>query len=196
VSGADGASPSGRTVLAPDIHESCVETLQAWQPPAGDQRALRDGYLAHLAARPDGWSRRCPGAHLTASSLICAADSGRVLLTLHAKIERWLQTGGHIEESDDTLLAAAVREATEESGLTELKVDPLPLLLSRHEVACGDVRPTYHLDVQFLVLAARPDAPSIGAESLDLQWFDHDRLPPTDSSVRALVAAAVERLGW
>ena len=76
-----------------------------------------------------------------------------VLLTLHARLGRWLQTGGHIESTDATLEAAAAREAHEESGLADLSLEPSPLLLSKHEVPCGTVRPTYHLDVQYLVLA-------------------------------------------
>jgi 8-oxo-dGTP pyrophosphatase MutT (NUDIX family) len=157
---------------------------------------LRQHYLDHLAERVDGWSRACRGAHLTASSLICAADEGRVLLTLHSRIGRWLQTGGHIESTDASLEAAAVREAQEESGLADLALEPSPLLLSKHEVLCGSVRPTYHLDVQYLVLAERTLSPKIGNESLDVRWFPHDQLPDVDDSVVMLVRAAAVRLGW
>ena len=61
---------------------------------------------------------------------------------------------------------------------------------------CGVVRPTFHLDVQFLVTSPLATAPSFGAESLDVRWFDHDRLPDVDASVLALVATAATRLGW
>jgi 8-oxo-dGTP pyrophosphatase MutT (NUDIX family) len=178
------------------LYDSCVETLRGWRPHSAEQDRLRSAYLDHLAGHPDGWSRNCSGAHLTASSLICQPETGFVLLTLHARIGRWLQTGGHIEATDSRLLAAALREATEESGLPELTVDPTPLLLSRHEVECGTVRPTFHLDVQFLVTAAEAILPTVGPESLDLRWFGHDQLPTTDGSVRDLVAAAAGRLGW
>ena len=92
--------------------------------------------------------------------------------------------------------AAALREATEESGLPDLVLDPSPLLLSLHEVPCGPVRPSYHLDVQYLVLASRLVSPDVGQESLDVRWFDHDQLPEVDASVLALVGAAGVRLGW
>jgi 8-oxo-dGTP pyrophosphatase MutT (NUDIX family) len=175
---------------------SCRRTLQNWPAPDREQDQLREYFLDHLRRRADGWSRACLGAHLTASSLICSAADGKVLLTLHARIGRWLQTGGHIEQTDPSLDAAALREATEESGLGDLALDPSPLLLSLHEVPCGPVRPSYHLDVQYLVLASRLVSPGIGQESLDVRWFDHDQLPEVDASVLALVGAAGVRLGW
>ena len=175
---------------------SCRRTLETWSAPDSEQDQLRRHYLDHLARRSDGWSRSCVGAHLTASSLICAAGEGKVLLTLHSRIGRWLQTGGHIEPTDTTLETAAVREAQEESGLDDLSLHPSPLLLSKHEVLCGQARPTYHLDVQYLVLARHPVSPRIGAESWDLQWFAHDQLPEVDHSVLALAQAASARLGW
>jgi 8-oxo-dGTP pyrophosphatase MutT (NUDIX family) len=118
-----------------------------------------------------------------------------VLLTLHARLGKWLQTGGHVESTDLTIEAAAAREAREESGLADLRLEPSPLLLSKHEVPCGPIRPTYHLDVQYLVLANHL-RPAVGEESLDVRWFLHDQLPEVDDSVVALVRAAGVRLGW
>lgn len=175
---------------------SCRATLVAWSPPGTEQQHLRRDFLDHLDCGVEAWSRATPGAHLTASALICAPEAGQVLLTLHAKLGRWLQTGGHIETEDDSLEAAALREAAEESGLPELALDPDPLLLSRHEVPCGPVAPCFHLDVQYLVRVGSVRAPTFGPESHDVRWFAIDDLPPTDESVHDLVSAAAHRLQW
>lgn len=121
---------------------------------------------------------------------------GRVLLVRHRKAGLWLQTGGHCEPSDRTLAGAALREATEESGLAGLRVDPEPLLLSRHAVPfCGPVQPAHHLDVQFLALAPSGAEPEQADDEDPARWFEPDRPPePTDEDVRALIAAARTRL--
>ena len=182
---------------APDdrLHADALRVLGSWAAPDEAQQRLRQAYLAHLNAHRDGMWRGCHPDHLTASALVVDADGDRVLLTLHRRLGRWLQTGGHCEPADESLRAAAHREATEESGITGLVVDPVPLRLDRHEVPCGPLRPAHHLDVQYLALAPVDARERIGPESSALGWFGPADLPgPTDDSVRALVAAAQQRL--
>lgn len=171
------------------------DVLAGWSAPDAEQQRLRTIYLAHLAAHPDAMSRHSHPDHLTASVLIVSADHSQVLLTLHHRLKRWLQTGGHCEDGDASLVEAALREGREESGIHDLAVDPTPVALSLHEVPCGPVRPSHHLDVQYVGVAAEGARAVISAESDDLAWFAVDALPAqTDQSVRDLVAAATTRL--
>ncbi len=168
----------------------CLAALEAYAPADPAQIALRDQFLAHLARHPqDGWSRACPGAHLTASGLVCSADATQILLLHHRKIGRWLQTGGHIEPADATLAAAAYREASEESGLP-VRIMPGIVHLDRHEVPCGSVRPCFHLDVRYLLIADPLVNPDSSAESHSVRWFPHDDLPTDEPSVTVLVDIA------
>ena len=48
------------------LHASAVATLSGWVAPTPAQGALRDRYLAHLAAHPDGLAKACFPDHLTA----------------------------------------------------------------------------------------------------------------------------------
>ncbi|MFJ3215626.1 NUDIX hydrolase [Kitasatospora sp. NPDC086801] len=183
---------------ATSLHADAVRTLTGWRPADEEQERLRLDYLAHLAEQPEGLYRSCLPAHITASAAVVDPAAGRVLLTLHPKVGMWLQMGGHCEPDDHDLASAALREAVEESGIPDLallEVDgaPVPAKLDRHLVRCtGKDRPeNTHLDVQYIAVAPAGAQALISEESLDLRWFDYDRLPElTDHSVRDLVARA------
>lgn len=119
------------------------------------------------------------------------ADGSRVCLVLHGLIGRWVQPGGHFEASDRSVLEAAEREMSEETGLVGVP-DPAPVKLSRHTAPCGSG--LWHLDLQF-VAVCDPRPPVVSSESREVAWFDVDRLPGEMApGVAGLVAAGRERL--
>jgi ADP-ribose pyrophosphatase YjhB (NUDIX family) len=178
------------------LHADARATLAGWNAPDSAQAALRSTFVELLDARPDAMSRECHPDHLTSSALIVRGDE--VLLVLHSKAGKWLQTGGHCEPVDPTLAGAALREAREESGIAGLTVHPVPLQLSRHRVPfCGPDQGGHHLDVQFLVTAPAGSTVAIGDGQDDARWFPLDPATapePTDQDVRNLIAAARSRL--
>ena len=164
--------------------------LDAWQAPDEPQEVLRRQYLQFLAEHADAMWRECGVGHLTASALVVDESRRNVLLTLHPKVGRWLQLGGHCEPGDAGLREAARREVREESGVTEVRISAHPMRLDRHPVPCGG-RLSEHLDVQYLAVVADGAAITISDESADLRWFRVDDLPVgLDVSVRSLVDAA------
>ena len=91
-------------------------------------------------------------------------------------------------------VAAALREATEESGIEGLRLDPRLAAIHVHPVTCSLGVPTRHLDLQFLAHAPGGAEIAISDESLDLRWWPIDALPPgVDAGLSALVAAARRR---
>ena len=173
------------------LHADAVERLRAWVAPSPEQERLRLAYLDHLERHPDALRRECFPDHLTASTLVLSADRSQVLLTLHAKAGAWFQLGGHGEEADPTLPAAARREAVEESGLEELRLDPVPVQLNTHDVPFCDPRGlVHHLDVRFVAVAPPGARPVVSEESRDVAWWPADALPSEEPELWALVELA------
>jgi 8-oxo-dGTP pyrophosphatase MutT (NUDIX family) len=174
-------------------HDEAVATLSGWRAPSAEQEALRAVYVHHLAAHPDGLLKPCYPAHLTAGALVLSHDGGQVLLNLHRKARRWFHFGGHIEPVDPGLAAAALREATEESGIANLRLSAEPVHLSAHDVAfCSPRGPVTHLDVRYAARVPAGTDPVVSDESLDIAWFPVEELPTDEPEMRELVLAALE----
>jgi 8-oxo-dGTP pyrophosphatase MutT (NUDIX family) len=111
---------------------------------------------------------------------------------LHRKLHKWLQMGGHCEPEDTTLAEAALREATEESGIDGLVLLPGgPLRLDRHLTPCA-----WHLDVQYAALAPEGALEKVSEESLELRWYRYDEVAAAaDNSVVRLTERARALVG-
>jgi len=178
------------------LHADALAVLEGWRAPDDAQEALRERYVAHLRAHPDGLTRGCTPDHLTASTLVVDAAHGAVLLTLHAKARAWFQLGGHCEPGDATLAEAALREATEESGLVGLVLDPVPVQLSEHAVPfCGPNGDVHHLDVRYVAVAPAGVEHTVSEESIDVRWWPADALPDPQPDLVELVELALARVG-
>ncbi|MEU3768523.1 NUDIX hydrolase [Amycolatopsis keratiniphila] len=173
------------------LHDDVVSTLSGWRPADAAQESLRQAYLGFLAARDDVCRRECAAGHITASAVLLDADAENVLLTLHPRVGRWLQLGGHCEPGDATLADAALREAREESGIDDLVIDPAPVHLDVHPITCSLGVPTRHFDVRFVVRAPHGAQPVQSDESDDLRWWPVDSLPKGSEDLAELMEAAV-----
>jgi 8-oxo-dGTP pyrophosphatase MutT (NUDIX family) len=179
------------------LHADALALLESWRAPHDSQEALRQRYVEHLRSHADGLTRGCRPDHITASTLVLNPAGDAVLLTLHAKAQEWFQLGGHCEPGDETLAGAALREATEESGLAGLELDPQPVQLSEHAVPfCGPDapgRPVHHLDVRFVAVAPAGAGHAVSEESLDVRWWPADALPDPEADLVELVALSRAR---
>lgn len=169
--------------MHPSLLTDIVTTLRAMESPEAGE------WLA-LTRTPDALTREGAPGHFTASALPISPDARQVCLVLHRRMDLWVQPGGHLEFGDTSIAGAAAREMEEETGL-QGRVDPRPVLLSRHPAPC---RPeTWHYDIQFRAVVP-VTRPVLSDESNDVAWFPIDRLPQDIADgVDGLVEAAVSR---
>lgn len=126
--------------------------------------------------------RDCFPGHITSSAWILSKETGAALLTHHRKLERWLQLGGHADGESD-VLASALREAEEESGLRGFAVVPSLghseiLDIDIHDIPARASEPPHqHFDVRFLfeVSEAQPIRHQ-EHESKEVRWFSGEEV--------------------
>ena len=144
---------------------------------AGETEAADLDRLTRLAAvAPDPWSRSLP-LHLTASALVLHPETRRVLLRWHVRHGRWLQVGGHGDPGETDPLQVALREAAEETGLTDLV--PWPDASLRHAVVCpvpaSATEPAHeHADLRYFLATGNPDSAVPEDEQSPLRWLSLD----------------------
>lgn len=148
--------------------------------------AIVEQFVALLDDATDPFIRERLAGHFTASAWLVSSDGVRALLTHHRKLDRWLQPGGHAD-GDRDLARAALREASEESGLEGLRVEPGIFDLDRHWIpARGTEAGHWHYDVRFVVRASSDESFVVSDESHALAWRDVAALA-ADESVDASV---------
>jgi 8-oxo-dGTP pyrophosphatase MutT (NUDIX family) len=152
---------------------SLAELLNSYQPSGAAEIADLARVRALAGDCADPWSRSVP-LHVTASALIVHPDSGRLLLRWHQRQQAWLQVGGHGDPGETDPLAIALREAEEETGLTDLV--PWPDGKLRHvvivSVPANAKEPAHeHADLRFVFATRNPDDARPEKPDAPLRWL-------------------------
>lgn len=150
-----------------------------------EERAALQVFRAFVSATPSCFERSWEAGHVTGSAMVVSPDLAQVLLTLHGKLDKWLQLGGHADGHPHPH-DVALREAEEESGLGQLALfdyerrvfprppgaRPLPFDLDYHVIPARKTEPEHiHYDARYLVVADPSCSLGISDESQDLRWF-------------------------
>ena len=160
-----------------------IDDIAAYVPQTEQEAADKELILDYIRRFPDNiLTRENKIAHMTSSGFVVNADCSKVLMAHHNIYKVWAWTGGHAD-GDADLLAVALREAREETGVTHIK----PLSTS---IASLDILPVWghvkrgqwvsshqHLNVTYLLTAEEGDMLHFReGENTGVAWLPADRL--------------------
>lgn len=165
----------------------------------GEHDALA-GLLAALDRPVDATARTTLPGHVTCSAVVIDRE-GRVLHIRHrATGGLMLAPGGHIEPGDRTLLAAALREVSEEAGIApgalcltrQLLGSPIDIDVHDIDASPSKGEPAHlHYDVRYVFYLAGEDPPAIALQDEEVsgaQWLPQPGV--TSPTLRAKLLAA------
>jgi len=171
-------------VSEPDLAEIVDQIQRRGENPVDAREAdsVRRA-LAELPRLERPFDEHADPLHITGSALVVGPRG--VVLHKHKKLGIWLQPGGHVD-AGETPAEAAVREASEETGL--------PVELAGDEIIHIDVHPGpnghTHLDVRYLCTAPDREPAPPPAESQEVFWFSWDAaIEMADEGLRGLLLA-------
>jgi 8-oxo-dGTP pyrophosphatase MutT (NUDIX family) len=123
-------------------------------------------------------SERCyhrdhlPG-HMTGSAWILNHERTKVALLHHAKLNKWLQPGGHAD-GDEDILHVALREAEEETGLQNLALLTTGIFdIDIHLIPARADFPAHdHYDIRFAFITSPNAFLQVSNESHAVEWIN------------------------
>jgi len=173
-----------------------LSKLRRYRPRDDGEHQMYLTLLRFVETEPECFERSLQIGHITGSAWIVNPGGTRVLLTHHGKLDRWLQLGGHADGKPD-ILAVALREAREESGLTEIRPVSEDIFdLDVHPIPARGTEPRHlHYDVRFLLEADDTAPLVISNESKALAWVDLGQIGrySTDVSITRMTAKTLAR---
>jgi 8-oxo-dGTP pyrophosphatase MutT (NUDIX family) len=171
--------------------QTLLAQLARHQPFDDHEARMLHRIASFVEAHDDCFERTLAIGHVTGSAWIVDCARANVLLTHHAKLNKWLQPGGHADGDPDTL-RVALREAREETGLQSLRAMSEEIFdLDAHEIPARGLESAHvHYDIRFLLEADCREPLILSTESHELAWVPLHQVDQlnTDQSVLRMVA--------
>jgi ADP-ribose pyrophosphatase len=161
---------------------SWVNDIERYNPYNEQEKKDKEMMLYYINTFENVLTRENEIAHMTSSAFILNKERDKVLMIYHNIYDSWGWTGGH-SDGDKDLLAVAIREAREETGIkianpitTEMfSLDILPVV--GHVKNGNYVSAHLHLSVTYLLEADEEEVLIIKEdENSGVKWIHLDRV--------------------
>jgi 8-oxo-dGTP pyrophosphatase MutT (NUDIX family) len=156
--------------------------LEAYFPTHAQEIIAKRDIIDFVQRYPDCFERSLALGHITASAWLLNKDHSQALLMHHAKLDKWVQLGGHCD-GDSDVVAVAVKEAQEESGINGIvPLNDAIFDIDIHLIPANSrEQEHYHYDIRFLLAVTSDETVVHNKESKALRWFGKDDTLPTNS---------------
>lgn len=185
-----------------------LAALAVYSPSTPEDTASLVRVRRLLASPADPFARQNPEGHVTGSAIVARPDGSEFLLVHHRKLGRWLQPGGHTEETDASVFDTALREAREETGIPRFgaPIGDAILDVDVHAIPAHKKDPAHsHFDVRYLLTSSETaHAESAEDPARPMRWvsLEQGRALGLDASLeralgkaRAFLAKSLESAG-
>jgi len=154
-----------------------LTSLQSHHPTSEKERQDTKRTIEFVQNTSRFWQRGTLLGHITASAWVIDTTYRYAVLVHHKKLNQWFQPGGHIE-NDISILAAAKREAIEETGIKQLEVASTHIFdIDVHSIPENkSMSQHWHFDIRFAFLANAAVQPHVSDESHDVRWIPLEEL--------------------
>lgn len=154
---------------------SFIDSLKLYNPSDQKEKGYKDQFLELLKIE-NCYTRESLKAHFTASAWVTTPEHDKVLLLHHAKLDRWLQPGGHADGETD-LLAVAQKELLEETGVDATLSGQTFFDIDIHTIPEHKSVPEHqHFDVRYHFIVDEKTTIRQNEESRDIKWFKIDKV--------------------
>lgn len=159
-----------------------LEDIKRYIPYNEQENVDKEVIIDLINKNNDILNRTSKDYHLTASSWIVNETFDKILLVYHNLYDSWSWTGGHAD-GDSNLLNVAIKEAKEETGITNIY--PLSKNIYSLEILAVDghikkneyVNSHLHLNITYLLCASSNDELKIKPdENSSVSWFNIDEV--------------------
>ena len=150
-----------------------LQLLNVYHPSAQEIN-FKQEMIVFINKNPNCFERSLEIGHITASAWLINKQGTHALLMHHAKLNRWVQLGGHCDGNPD-VLAVAIKEAQEESGIMDIV--PMSTQIFDIDIHLIPENPKekehYHYDVRFLLKVVSDEQVVQNSESNELRWISN-----------------------
>jgi 8-oxo-dGTP pyrophosphatase MutT (NUDIX family) len=174
--------------------ENLFKLIKSYYPTFEEEKKFKEDMINFFEFTSNPMDNKSKTGHFTASAFIIDDAYEYTFLLFHRKLERWLQPGGHIE-SDENIFEAAIREAIEETGISDLKFVSKDIFdIDVHMIPLRDDSPIHnHYDVRFLFSTSGKNT-KINQESIKGKWTLIDELINTKDNSISRMAKKVKKM--